>query len=358
MSLTEFVLAEAGLGVTYLLTVSAVALGLVAVPPRRLRIARYGFLASCLVFVGIAIMWGISTDYSMLPRIIVVGLIGALAAVGAVETTRFISHQDAPSSPPPMQGRGGDSSGSGGAGGGGINSPGGNSSGTGGAGGGGSMLGGGGGGGEGAQGGSGGIGGGGGGGGGGGKGAPGGSGGPGAIIIKYAPTKIDKAPETLYQHYQIDAYAMGYAGQGEITSSGPYGTIKEEIILAWGPDCGLTSLWLYIPGTERSYEQSELFLSVFGQALTKLDMQRKLPLKSGCNAAPSSAPEARFSKKVFIYSESNLAAEKVSQLRRLYQKSGLSLEFRSSPYLKMRRENWSNKETQSPKEVVIMMVGD
>lgn len=250
---------------------------------------------------------------------------------------------------------GGDSYGPGGSGGGGINGRGGDAYGTGGAGGGGSALGGGGGGGgEGAAGGAGGIGGGG---GGGGKGAPGGPGGPGAIIVQYTTQKIENAPETVYQFYQIDAYSAGYAGRGFLVSSGPNGTIKTEINLTWGDGCGPTELWLYVPETHHLYEESKRFVSLYKSALDKFDMQRKLPIQSGCNPAPSSSPSERFSGRIYIYSDTKLSARRKQVLGQLYRDNGLELLLRSKEYVAERQKTWPQFEQKSHR-VVTMMIGD
>jgi hypothetical protein len=304
-------------------------------------------------------MWGITTDAPILLRVLVMGGLGALSSIAAVEGARFILNAQAvaqlpPSAPPPPQ-KGGDSFGSGGAGGGGLNGPGGDSYGSGGAGGGGSAVGGGGGGGgEGAPGGRGGIGGGG---GGGGKGAPGAPGGPGAITIRYTPVKLEKAPETLYKNFQIDASSMGFIARGELHSSGPRGDIKEEINLAWGKGCGPSTLWLYVPATPYAYQEIEQFMSLVRPALEKFDMQTKLPVESGCAGPPSTPASARFSKKVYVYSETELSSDKVARLKTGYKKEGLNLEFRSAAYLADRRKTW-NENQELPKEVVTMMVGD
>src|ERR1700730_17023877 len=99
MPLTELVVVEGGFAVAYLLAIGALALGVIAVTPRRLRIARNCFWASCAIFAGITIMWGITTDYSFWPRIVIAGALGAIAAVAAVEATRFITHEQKESQP-------------------------------------------------------------------------------------------------------------------------------------------------------------------------------------------------------------------------------------------------------------------
>jgi len=99
MPITELVVVEGGIAVAYLLAIGALALGVIAVTPRRLRIARNCFWASCAIFAGIAIMWGITTDYSFWPRIVIAGALGAIAAVAAVEATRFITHEQKESQP-------------------------------------------------------------------------------------------------------------------------------------------------------------------------------------------------------------------------------------------------------------------
>lgn len=321
-------------------------------------IVRWFGTALIVLALGGLIIWLLSEGKRPALGPITLMIMGAITVVVGllwhyVENYKLVTSQTTLNVSQP--GKGGDSSGSGGAGGGAPGGgPGGSSSGTGGAGGGGSMLGGGGGGGgEGAPGGTGGIGGGG---GGGGKGAPGGNGGPGGLIISYAPTKSEKAPETLYQMYQLDAYASGFVGRGDLVSTGPNG-VTTEINLSWGPDCGPTSLWFYIPPTKYSYEESEQFLAVYQQGLIYLDMQRKLPLQSGCSGPPISAPETRFSGKIYVYSETDLSSQKKKKLWHQYKKNRLSLEFRSISYLKERQEHWGADKDRVPNEVVIMMVG-
>jgi hypothetical protein len=270
------------------------------------------------------------------------------------------------SSDPPSEhlGKGGDSSGSGGAGGGAAGGgEGGSSSGTGGAGGGGSGApwggGGGGGGGEGGKGGRGGVGGGG---GGGGKGAPGGDGGPGAIVISYQPVRPAPIPKTLYQLFQYDAYAAGFVGVGHLAIASPRGSTKIEANVSWQPNCGPTSLWLFVEPSSAMYEAIESLATDYKLLLSNLDMQTKLPAKAGCETAPASSPEARFSGKMYFYSDTNLSREKISSLREIYKRSGLAFEFRSSSYLKddqARRASMlpEKEKAQAPRDVVIMMVG-
>src|ERR1700736_2174929 len=99
MPLTELVVVEGGFAVAYLLAIGALALGVIAVTPGRLTIARNCFWASCAIFAGIAIMWGITTDYSFWPRTVIAGALGAIAAIAAVEATRFITHEQKESHP-------------------------------------------------------------------------------------------------------------------------------------------------------------------------------------------------------------------------------------------------------------------
>jgi hypothetical protein len=99
MPLTELVVVEGSLAVAILLAIVALALGVVAVTPRRLKIARNCFWASCVIFTGIAIMWGITTDYSFVTRAAIVGALAGIAAVAAVEFTRFITKEQTESQP-------------------------------------------------------------------------------------------------------------------------------------------------------------------------------------------------------------------------------------------------------------------
>jgi hypothetical protein len=103
MSFQELFAVEGSLVVAYLLTMAALAFGVVTVSVARLQLARWCFWGACLIFVGIGVMWGINTDYSALPRVLVVGFSGAIAAVGAVESGRFISHEQTISENPPPQ---------------------------------------------------------------------------------------------------------------------------------------------------------------------------------------------------------------------------------------------------------------
>lgn len=90
MSIVELAVSEGPLASAHLLALGALAFGIVPVPPARLRLARNYFLVSCAIFAGIAIMWGITTDYSTWPRVLVVGTLVGLGGVGAVESTRLI----------------------------------------------------------------------------------------------------------------------------------------------------------------------------------------------------------------------------------------------------------------------------
>jgi hypothetical protein len=92
MSIVELALTEGPLAAAYLLAMGALAFGIVPVTPVRLRVARNCFLASCAIFAGIALLWGITTDYATWPRILIVGALAAIAGIGAVESSRFIMH--------------------------------------------------------------------------------------------------------------------------------------------------------------------------------------------------------------------------------------------------------------------------
>jgi hypothetical protein len=267
---------------------------------------------------------------------------------------KLLATQSPPSIDPPP-GKGGDSTGSGGAGGGGLNSPGGNSTGTGGAGGGGSAIGGGGGG-EGAPGGPGGIGAGG---GGGGKGAPGGPGGPGMLALTFRATEEKSAaPETLHQLYQSDVYALGFTGLGKQIWSSPDGPVEIEVNLAWGPNCGVTSLWFYAPANKSPADMIEQILSNYHEALKKFDIQVKVPNKAGCKAAPVSSPEERFTGKIYVYSDSELPQKKLNEIKSKYSKARISFEFRGPTYLRAEQKLWPSKSPREPRDVVVIMVGD
>jgi hypothetical protein len=217
---------------------------------------------------------------------------------------------------------------------------------------------GGGGGGYGQPGGGGGIGGGG---GGGGAGATrGGQGGSGAIILQYQPKPIDKntpAPKSLYELYQLDAYALGYVGRAVAIQTEPSGTHKIEVNLSWGPNCGATFLWFYLPAMNTAYATSKNLLPLIPTDLEFLDMQRKLPVKSGCNVAPASPAESRFSRQVYIYSVTDLSRRAIKSLRRKYKQSDLTMVFRSAPYLKAQVKQWAQHDQTCPPQVTIMMVG-
>jgi hypothetical protein len=260
----------------------------------------------------------------------------------------------------PDGGKGGDATGAGGAGGGAAGGgDGGNADGSGGAGGGGSGApwggGGGGGGGEGGVGGAAGIGGGG---GGGGKGAPGGSGGPGTIVISYKPIENAPPPQSLYQIYQRNAYAPGFVGRGCATVETANGPVEIEANLSWGEDCGPTTLWLYIPSTEHVFDIGEAIVGAYPKILDHLDMQTKLPLKSGCKSVPVSPPTFRFSGKMHIYSETPLAPNKLLALKEKYTRENVSLAFHSTEHFS--QEQVQDRSAEAPhaaQEIVIMMVG-
>ena len=94
MSISELALTELPFAATYLLTVGGLAFGVVPVNRSRLRLARNCFMAASVIFAGIAIMWGIWTEYPFWPRVLIVGLLAALAAIGAMESTRFIMRDE------------------------------------------------------------------------------------------------------------------------------------------------------------------------------------------------------------------------------------------------------------------------
>jgi len=71
--------------------------------------------------------------------------------------------------------------------------------------------------------------------------------------------------------------------------------------------------------------------------LESLDMQTKLPLKSGCASFPLSPPEERFSGRVYIYCESSLSASENRSLSAGYGKSNLLLDVRGLTYFDLLR---------------------
>lgn len=93
MSISELAITEGSLAVAFLLGMGAVAIGMIPVDEKRRRLARNCLLASCTIFVGIAIMWGVMTTFSPVPRIIIVGVLTGLAGIAAVESTRFVMQE-------------------------------------------------------------------------------------------------------------------------------------------------------------------------------------------------------------------------------------------------------------------------
>jgi hypothetical protein len=225
------------------------------------------------------------------------------------------------------KGKGGDSHGSGGAGGGAAGGgDGGVATGTGGAGGGGSGSpwggGGGGGGGEGGPGGDGGIGGGG---GGGGKGQSGGRGGAGAIVISYTPITNAPAPKNLYQLFERKSSAEGFVAPSQTVLKTGSGDFNAEVRLSWGANCGLTSLWFYIPANNLAYEACKNITKVFAKLLVSLDVQRSLPLAAGCSETPKTPALARFSGAIHIFSEVKFSNTETDQLITFYDEHGFSV---------------------------------
>jgi hypothetical protein len=94
MSLLELGITEGPLAAAYLLAIGALAFGMIPVTEKRLHVARNCFLASCAIFAGIAIMWGITTDLP--PPLRLLGGLTGLAGIAAVESTRFIMREIAP----------------------------------------------------------------------------------------------------------------------------------------------------------------------------------------------------------------------------------------------------------------------
>jgi len=99
MSLTELAVIEGSLAFADLLAIVTLALGVIAVTPGKFKLARNCFWASCAIFTGFPIMWGVTTDYSFVTRAVIVGILAALAAVAAVEFTRFITREQKESQP-------------------------------------------------------------------------------------------------------------------------------------------------------------------------------------------------------------------------------------------------------------------
>jgi hypothetical protein len=96
MSFEALALTEGPLAAAYLLTLGAMAAGMIEVPKERRLVARNCFLASCLIFAGMAYMWGISTEFPVVPRVLVVGILCGLAGIAAVECSRFIMPHEKP----------------------------------------------------------------------------------------------------------------------------------------------------------------------------------------------------------------------------------------------------------------------
>jgi hypothetical protein len=94
MSITELTLTEGPLAAAFLLAFGTLALDVVPVNPKRLRIARSCLWSTCAIFAAIAIMWGITTNYSFWPRTMIVGILVVLAAVAAMGSTRIIMHAE------------------------------------------------------------------------------------------------------------------------------------------------------------------------------------------------------------------------------------------------------------------------
>jgi hypothetical protein len=86
MGLPDLFITEATLIVGVLFTMG---IGVIAFP-QYLRIAKLCFAAAFILFLGIGIMWGTTTGEPMLTRRMVVGVIGALGAIGVTELFRFV----------------------------------------------------------------------------------------------------------------------------------------------------------------------------------------------------------------------------------------------------------------------------
>jgi hypothetical protein len=107
MSLIELAGVEGPLVVAFIFALCALPLEV------NRRLARNCFWAGCAIFAGLAVMWGITTDYPAGLRMLVVGILSALAGVGAVESARFVMHKEGPlkdsgpASAPFVEGQGG-----------------------------------------------------------------------------------------------------------------------------------------------------------------------------------------------------------------------------------------------------------
>ena len=110
MSLWDLGVAEGGLAAAIVLGIAVHSAFPNAGKPK---IARNCFWAAWAIFAGFALMWGITTDeYSLLPRLLIVGFLSAVAGVGIVESARFIMHKQNPvrvtvTAPVPFEGQGG-----------------------------------------------------------------------------------------------------------------------------------------------------------------------------------------------------------------------------------------------------------
>jgi hypothetical protein len=112
MSINELVAIEGPLLVGFFLALAPLMLGF-DISPNRRKFMRGCFWIACAVFAAVSVMWGFETNYPMWARILIVGFLGASAAIGAVESGRYImgeqAHKDIPTPMPNGQGgKGGD----------------------------------------------------------------------------------------------------------------------------------------------------------------------------------------------------------------------------------------------------------
>jgi hypothetical protein len=346
MSLLDLLYVEGPFAAAYLLAIGAIAYGAITVSHARLGIARNCFMGACAIFAGVAIMWGVSTDYSFLPRIFVVGVLSAAAGISVAETWRFFVHEETVAPHPKGLNAGGDSYGPGGAGGGGIGGPGGDAHGTGGGGGGGSPLaGGGGGGGENGQGGEGGFPGGGG--GGGGINAPGGKGGSGLIKIEYDPIKVTEPPKNFFDLYQRESYAGGKASVEQlIVKSDGYAPVKVDITLGWGRRCESKNLWIFVPDGTPAFGAINAFLPIYPKTIEKLDIQARSGVSTPC--VPNDSPDGfvLVSKNVYVYHVGTISSHQAYDLVKSYAGNGLALTLRGPDYFSRRKAHWSKEDSE------------
>lgn len=96
-------------------------------------------------------------------------------------------------------------------------------------------------------------------------------------------------------------------------------------------------LTFYIPNWRSMYDLCVFILDQIESKKLTIPEAINMKQKAIGDSTISSSQEAKFSGRVFIYHETELSAEEIGDLTKLYKSKGLNVQFRGSSYLSSRR---------------------